>query len=519
MGSPNVNILMHRSRSPRRCTALLVAAALATAATPAFAAPDTTKTSTTSTSTSTSSSTSATSTTTTVGGRTTSDPGSLVPPDPYLPALGNRGIDVQSYDLAIAYEPGSGTLRGDATLQVRALRRLASFHLDLTGMRVQQVTIDGTRARASRTEGELIVRPSVAIARGKDFAVRVRYFGLPEPSLIPGIQAANGWIPTSDGAVTLDEPNGSNHWFPSNDHPSDKATFTFRISVPTPLVAVANGSLQQRSETNGRNIWVWSDPAPMATYLAQVAIGDLIIDDRPAVNGVAIRNVYAPQLADDAKKAADETPAMLDFFTGWFGKFPFDVYGILVPAEGIDGLAFEAQTLSTFAPNALQSSIVAHELAHQWFGDQVSPASWDETWLAEGFATYGQWLWEEHALGVPIAANIGLARSHVARDTDTATDDPGLDNMFGIASYERGALVLHALRLKLGDDGFRAFLAEYLDRFGGKSASTEDLIAVASDVANADLESFLRPWLGPGPLPAQSTEPLTTKTTIITTHV
>jgi len=432
------------------------------------------------------------------------DPGTLSPPDPYLPALGNRGIDVQDYDLSIAYEPGSGTLRGDTTLTIRALRRLTSFHLDLTGMNVHRLTVDGARARSSRAEGELIVQPSKPIARGTKFEVRVRYLGLPEPSLIPGIRLANGWIPTSDGAVTLDEPDGSNHWFPSNDHPSDKATFTFRLNVPTPLVAVANGSLQERSDADGRSIWVWSDPAPMATYLAQVAIGDLVIDDRPAVGDVAIRNVYSPSVSDDATDAADETPAMLEFFTGWFGEFPFDVYGILVPVEGLSGLAFEAQTLSTFAPDALNSSIVAHELAHQWFGDWVSPAAWDETWLNEGFATYGQWLWEEHALGVPIEANVGLARSHVNRDLDTATDDPGIDQMFGVATYERGALVLHALRGELGDEAFRAFLAEYLDRFGWKSASTEDFIEVASEVADADLEPFLRPWLGPGPLPVLS---------------
>jgi len=429
------------------------------------------------------------------------DPGALSPPDPYLPTLGSRGIDVQDYDLSVAYEPGSGTLRGDATLTIRATRRLASFQLDLTGMKVHQVTVDGARARASRAEGELIIRPATPITRGKRFEVRVRYLGLPEPSLIPAIRASNGWIPTTDGAVTLGEPDGSNHWFPANDHPSDKATFTFRLNVPTPLVAVANGSLQERSDADGRSIWVWSDPAPMATYLAQVAIGDLVIDDREPVGDVAIRNVYAPRFADVATEAADETPAMLEFFTGWFGDFPFDVYGILVPSEGLTGLAFEAQTLSTFAPNALQSSIVAHEMVHQWFGDWVSPAAWDETWLNEGFATYGQWLWEEHALGVPIEENVALARSHVNRDLDTATDDPGLEQMFGLATYERGALVLHALRGELGEDGFRTFLAEYLDRFGGASASTEDLIEVASDVAGTDLEPFLRPWLGPGPLP------------------
>ncbi|MFO7590689.1 MAG: M1 family metallopeptidase [Acidimicrobiia bacterium] len=431
------------------------------------------------------------------------DPGTLSPPDPYLPELGNRGIDVQDYDLSIAYEPGSGTIRGDATLTIRALRRLSLFHLDLTGMKVHQLTVDGKRVRSARTEGELIVRPSSPIARDTEFEVRVRYLGLPEPSLIPGIQLSNGWIPTSDGAVTLGEPDGSHFWFPANDHPRDKATFTFRLNVPTPLVAVANGSLVERSDADGRSIWVWSDPAPMATYLAQVAIGDLVIDDRPAVGDVAIRNVSPPNLADDLADVADETPAMLEFFTGWFGAFPFDVYGILVSAEGLDGLAFEAQTLSVFGPSSLNSSIAAHEIVHQWFGNWVSPAGWDETWLNEGFATYFQLLWEEHALGVPLEESLRAARSNVNRDLETATDDPGLAKMFGVVTYERGALVVHALRTEIGDEQFRAFLAEYLARFGGKVATTENLIEVASEVAGRDLGAFLRSWLGPGPLPDQ----------------
>lgn len=431
------------------------------------------------------------------------DPGTLAPPDPYLPELGNRGIDVQDYDLSIAYEPGSGTLRGDATLTIRALRRLATFHLDLTGMKVHQLTLDGKKARVTRTENELIVRPSTPIERDTEFELRVRYLGLPAPSLIPGIQLSNGWIPTSDGAVTLSEPDGAHFWFPANDHPRDKATFTFRLNVPTPLVAVANGSLVERSDADGRSIWVWSDPAPMATYLAQVAIGDLVIDDRPAVGDVAIRNVSPPSLAGDLAEIADETPAMLEFFTGWFGAFPFDVYGILVSAEGLDGLAFEAQTLSVFGPGALNSSIAAHEIVHQWFGNWVSPAGWDETWLNEGFATYFQLLWEEHALGVSLEENLRELRSHVNRDLDTAADDPGLSEMFGVATYERGALVVHALRTEIGDELFRAFLAEYLARFGGKVATTEDLIEVASEVAGRDLEEFLRSWLGPGPLPAE----------------
>ena len=458
------------------------------------------------------------------GSPTAGPPGSLDPPDPYFPGLGNRGYDVGHYDLGIAYDPpGSrppahgpeprdapegrpGELRGDTSITATATERLARFNLDLVGFDVARVQVDGHAARFSRTPDELRVRPRTPIEKGSPFTVRVLYSGVPTPGRIPGLGAQNGWLLTSDGAATLNEPDGARHWFPANDHPSDKATFSFHVDVPTPLVAVANGMLDSKVGQADRTIWSWNEAAPMTTYLSQVTIGDFELTDGTLVDGVTIRNAFAPEVAVRAATAAAATPEMLRFLSGWFGRYPFSTYGIMVPDGGPRSLAFEAQTFSLiasdlFRDSTLASAILAHELAHQWFGDSVSPKTWDETWLNEGFATYAEWLWSDHALGDPLQGEVDRAVNAVRRSPDVATDDPGVDEMFGTAPYERGALTLHALRLTIGDEMFVKILRTYVERFGGKTATTEDFISVANEVSGQNLTRFFRSWLGPGPLP------------------
>lgn len=437
---------------------------------------------------------------------TTARPGSLDPPDPYFPGLGNGGYDVEHYDLGIMYEPAAGRVRGDTRIRATSTERLARFNLDLVGLEVASVRVDGRAALFTQTEHELRIRPRTPLAKGSPFTVRVRYSGVPLPNTFPGLGVQNGWLTTDDGAVTLNEPDGARYWFPGNDHPSDKATFRFRIDVPTPLVAVANGQLESKTPSGDRTIWSWNETAPMTTYLSQIAIGNLELRDEAPVDGVAIRNAFAPGIASIAAEAAQDTPDMLRFLSGWFGEFPFSTYGIMVLDDGPEGLAFEAQTFSLISKDIFRdpvfaSAILAHELAHQWFGDDISPATWDETWLNEGFATYGEWLWADHALDDPLQDAVDRATRAVSRSPEVATDDPGIDQMFGAATYERGALTLHALRLTVGDETFVEILRTYLDRFGGKAATTEDFIGVANEVSGQDLTAFFRSWLGPGPLP------------------
>lgn len=437
-------------------------------------------------------------------------PGTLTPPDPYYPELGNRGYDVEHYDVGITYAPPERDIQGDTTITATADRTLKRFHLDLSGLEVERVDVDGAKAKFTREDRELIITPATPVKKGTSFTVRVRYQGVPQPHEIAGLGAPNGWLETPSGATTLDEPDGANTWFPANDHPQDKATFTFELTVPDALTAVANGDLQQKApaDEEGMTTWVWGGAGPMTTYLSQIAIGELTLVDEEPVDGIKIRNAYAPAIQADAAAAAEDTPQMMRFLTQQLGAYPFKTYGILVPDGGPSGLAFEAQTFSLFSTDIMQargdgpSAVMAHELAHQWFGDWVSPATWADTWLNEGFATYYEWLWDAAALGEPLDDNIDRARRVVSQDAvDVATDDPGVEGMFGTAPYERGALTIDALARTVGPTQYAAILAEYFKRYGGSVASTEDLIDVASDVTGEDMEPFFRAWLGPGPLP------------------
>jgi aminopeptidase N len=433
--------------------------------------------------------------------------GTLDPADPYFPQLGNGGYDVVHYDLGITFLPPSRVLDGDTRIQATATAALRSFHLDLTGLTVKRVDVDGKRARFTRDGGELIIRPRVALAKGARFLVRVRYSGTPATGTIPGLGAPDGWIATNNGATTLNEPDGASRWFPSNDHPSDKATFTFRITAPDPLIGVANGTLTARQHHAGTTTWVWGETAPMATYLSQVAVGSYTLVEGGSVDGVALRSAYEPAIRAKAEAAAAATPEMLRYMTGIVGPFPFDTYGVLVPDSGPEGLAFEAQTMSLFSPDIFDSErtasiVLIHELSHQWFGDWVSPATWRETWLNEGFATYFEWVWGEYHFDVPAATQASRAEEIVARDQQTPTDDSGRDHMFAAAPYQRGALTIYALHQEVGDATFTKILRTYLARFGGRVATTTDFIKVASDVAGRDLTAQFRTWLGPGPFPS-----------------
>jgi aminopeptidase N len=430
----------------------------------------------------------------------TPDPGALDPPDPYYPALGNSGYDVSHYDLGVVSVLPAPEIQGTTRFRATSTRKLTSFHVDLTGMTVQSVTVDLRKARFRQDGGELIVTPRAPIAKGAEFAVRVRYSGTPQASTIPGLGAENGWLFNDEGVTTLNEPDGASRWFPANDHPADKATFTFRITAPDPLVAVANGTLTSQRAANGATTWVWEAKEPMATYLTQVAIGDLEIVNAGTVEDVKLRNAYSPSTRELGEAAATVTPSMLEYFVARLGPFPFDTYGILVPDVATRGLAFEAQTFSLFEVGVLSQPILAHELAHQWFGDWLTPETWRDIWLNEGFATYFEWAWEDHQGETSLEESAERAIDFLGGD-DTATDDPGRDAMFSSATYERGALTLLSLQRTVGDEGFDRILRTYLARYGGGVASTEDFIKIANDVAGRDLTASFRGWFGPGPFP------------------
>lgn len=489
---------MHR-RTLIVALALAVAAAACTATSPATTIPATTSSTTTVTRPSAPTSTSV------ERGNVSSQPSppqeaaTLGVGDPIFPGLGNPGYDVVHYDLNLTYDRDVELLTGLVEISATATADLATFNLDFSELEVTSITVDGLPAGHARTDLDLVVAPSRPIAVGDSFVVAVEYAGTPEPVFDSQVAFGLGWLTTPRGTFVVAEPAASNSWFPSNDHPTDKATYTFRLTVPDGTVAIANGTLEETITDLGWNTWVWEMRQPMATYLATVVTGPYEIDVDAAstdLSGVTVRNAL---LAGDA--AAPELARqgeMIAFFAELFGPYPFDAYGIVV-VEGL-AAALETQSFSVFGDVVVQGPgferILVHEIVHQWFGNLVSPATWRDTWLNEGFATYGEWLWLEAEEGrVALETAIREERDLLAEQEPAPPAEPTADQLFGESVYRVGAMALHALRLEVGDEVFFEILRTHLDRFAFSSATTADFVAVAEDVSGRDLDAFFQGWL------------------------
>lgn len=413
--------------------------------------------------------------------------------DPYFADLGNGGYDVEHYDLRLDVDVARRRIAGVATIDATATQDLSSFDLDLLGLEVRSVSVNGVDASFGRAGRELMVTPARAIAKGSRFTTAVAYDGSPTALHVPGrTNLAEGWTWTGRGSFVLAEPDAASSWFPANDHPRDKASFTFRITAPADLQVVANGTLASRTG----NTWVWDERAPMATYLATVVVDRLDITAERGAS-VPIRNAFPIGTPESTRAVFARQGEMLDWFASQFGPYPFDVYGaVLVPGAG--GAALEGQTLSLFDAGQVAESTVAHELAHQWFGDSVSLRSWKDIWLNEGFATYAEWMWSEH-IGEHTTAEIAAN----ARDSRqwSPPGDPGAERLFSPSVYVRGALTLEALRVEVGDAAFFATLRAYATRFAGRAVSSAEFIAVAQEMSGKDLAALFSSWLFDAKMP------------------
>jgi aminopeptidase N len=418
--------------------------------------------------------------------------------DPYFPTLGNGGYDVRHYELDLDYDPATDVLAGTATIEARATQKLGVFHFDLRGLEVVSVTVNRRDATHSREGDELVIEPGQPIKRDKSFTTEIAYSGVPQGPL--------GWVATATGSYVLAEPDFAQTWFPANDHPSDQATFTFRITVPDPFVAVANGVEVDRRSSAGRTTYVWEAEDPMVTYLATVAVGDLVIEEGSGPRGIDIRNVFARDLADEARAATANTGEMIEFFSGEFGPYPFDVYGSLV----VNGLpipvALETQTMPTYGELSLRDPgfrqvVFPHELAHQWFGDAVSLERYQDMWLNEGFATYGEWLWLDHEGAIPLETSARNAYNVMSAAGGPPPGDPGPDGLFNMSVYLRGGLTLYALRSEVGERDFEKILRTYFKRFNGKTVTTPDFVKVTEQVSGEDLQALFDTWLYDPALP------------------
>ncbi|MDH2414118.1 M1 family metallopeptidase [Nocardioides sp. CER19] len=643
-------------------------------------------------------------------------PGAAGIGDPYFPTEGNGGYDVQHYGIVLDYRPATDLLRATTTITARATQALSAFNLDFHALTVRSVRVDGSAARFSRSGDELTVTPRHALKDDARFTVVVSYDGVPQAIDDPAL-GLNGWINTDDGALVAGQPYGAATWFPVNDHPLDKASYSFSATVPRGLQAVANGSLVSRRDHGGSTTWRWEARDPMASYLATVDIGrfdlssrrvqgihyldaaDPDLDARPVsaadgttfawsqqadssykrlahtfaipagATGAAATLSFlvnrstqpnrdyafveaAPSGTDDWTTLADTNghttqrtgnavcadllgehpflahylsdpgdgagcdptgttgewhaasgagagwerwgvdlsayagrsvevaityltdsyaerdgvsvdavvgpggqgstsfedgtldgwtvpgspeanpnpndwvatttgpppigrkiraslarePEIVAFLSSQFGRYPWRESGAIIDDLPI-GFALETQTRPVYSPlfwyggPADGDSVIVHELAHQWYGDSVAVARWQDIWLNEGFATYAEWLWGEHE---------GLFTPQEAFDDRLAgippddefwqlpIGDPGPADLFDGPVYDRGAMTLQALRNRIGDRTFFTLLRRWASEHRDGNGTTPQFIALAERLSGQQLDGLFDTWLSAG---------------------
>ncbi len=311
--------------------------------------------------------------------------------DPLYPDAGNGGYDVQQYDIVLSWDADSGAIDAVTSINATATDDLSSFNLDFVGFTISSLTVNGEKATYNHEGNELTVETE--LDEGETFEVVVAYAG--NPSQVEG-SFSTGWYVVDEGTIVLSEPVGSQGWFPANDHPIDKALFTYEITVPEGYEVAANGVPSEPVEGEDTVTYGFAINQPMATYLATVNIGQYEQVTQTGADNLPIINYFPPDF-DDPNEAFTRQPEIIAFLSEKFGAYPFDVAGGIVVNFEL-GIALETQTRPIYGIETSEG-IVVHEIAHQWFGDSVSVASWDQIWLNEGFATFAELLWVEHIDG------------------------------------------------------------------------------------------------------------------------
>lgn len=638
--------------------------------------------------------------------------------DPYFPLSGNGGYDVKHYGLNIDYVPATDVLTGHAIITAKATQNLSRFDLDLHGLTVKSITVNGRKATWKRTGDELVVTPAAALRSGLPFFTTVSYTGVPE-IYEDSVLGDAGFYNTDDGTLVAGQPFVAASWFPSNDHPADKALYSVRITVPKGVEALSNGNLLRHGRIGSKDEWIWNVDEPMASYLATATIGQFDIDERDAdgihyldavdpdlftptitprtgasfaysqkaddgykrlsrsfdvpatggsltfwmdravedgwdftfveaapagsddwttlpeesgitttdagnsgcadllaqhpflghylgddgsgdaclptgstgtwsaatgsgsgwepwtidlsayagqtidlaiasvsdyafqLDGVAIDDVTGPGGQGSTSFEADadpldgwtvpgapagspgntndwiatsdgpppigaqvtsslgREPEIISFLQQQFGPYPFDEAGGIVDDFSGLGFALENQTRPIYDKAFFTGTpeqgdgVVVHELAHQWFGDDVALKRWSDIWLNEGFATYAEWLWAEHEGYADPQAYFDDLYSAPADDPfwQLTIGDPGADDIFDGAVYDRGAMTLQALRLTVGDEAFFDIVQTWAHKKSGGNGTTTQFIALAESISGADLGDFFDDWLFTGEKP------------------
>jgi hypothetical protein len=453
--------------------------------------------------------------------------------DSMFPNVGNGGYDALNYDVSLAWSPtgvAGGLITGDittatTTMTAKALSPLRSFSLDFEGMTISAVTVNGAPASwerdidAEAVKYKLIVTPATPV--DGEFTVAVTYSGTPERH-VDTDGSYEGWNGTNDGAILLGQPIGMMTGFPHNNTPSDKATYTISVDAPSVLAnasgvtgeaAVAsNGELQSKTVSGDRTTWVWRQDKQMASELAVIAIGRFeviegsitLTDDR----SIPSWSFIDVGLSDTNKATIRNRVTQLETITrnleSIYGPYPGNSTGVIVDSvpSGVN-YALETQDRSFFpSASSVNGNTLIHELAHQWYGDNVAPTTWTDIWIGEGMATWGPTHYNSAAgfgSGASTEQTYYSSWNRTASTSASWNTPPGAqtasEDLYGYQTYTRSAQFWEALKISLGDDAFFSLIKEWQTRFAGQSRTAADLKALAEEISGRDITALWNDWI------------------------
>lgn len=414
--------------------------------------------------------------------------------------------DVQNYKLRLSFGIPEKYIFGN--LEMNALNlsdTLNKIYMNFSdGMKVNSVLLNGAEAVYTRGDDYIIIDSKNKTQKSANISVEIKYEGTPKNE---GFNSFGFKTFDEEPAIhSLSEPENAPLWWPCKDLTTDKFTSEVILTVPPQLTGVSNGLLQEiKDEPDGTKSFYWKSNYPITTYLVSIAVAkyDTWSDAYYTADSSKKMNVdyYTyPSYTEKAKTDWKHTVSMLDFFSKTFGEYPFinEKYGMAM--VGWSGGAMEHQTISSMGytlvtGNERYEDIVVHELVHQWFGDAVSPRSWKDIWLNEGFATYGEALWEEHIRGKEGYIN-AMKKSDYGHFQGTVYDPEGF--IFGPVVYKKGSWCLHMLRGVVGDSVFFNIVRTYFEKFKYKTADTRDFKNVCEQVSGTDLTYFFNQWIFDG---------------------